>query len=58
MEVGQREFSLRGGRNADLVLALAVAVWWGDRFQWDDEMFDRYAVEMWADYDRNSVSGY
>ncbi len=49
---------LRGGRNADLVLALAVAVWWGDRFQWNDEEIDRYTADMWADYERNPVSGY
>ncbi len=53
-----RDMDLRGGRNADLVLALAVALWWGDRFQWDDEMCDRYAADMWADYEQNSVSGY
>ena len=28
----------RGGRNADLVLALAVALWWGARLRWDDDM--------------------
>jgi hypothetical protein len=49
---------LRGGRNADLVLALAVALWWGDRLTWDDEMLDPQAADMWADYDRNPVSGY
>ena len=53
-----RDMDLRGGRNADLVLALAVAVWWCDRFQWDDEMYDRYAADMWADYEQNPVSGY
>ncbi len=53
-----RDMDLRGGRNADLVLALAVALWWGDRFQWDDEMLDRYAADMWADYEQNPVSGY
>ncbi len=25
---------LRGGRNSDLVLALAVALWWGDDLTW------------------------
>ena len=52
-----RDMDLRGGRNADLVLALAVAVWWGDRFQWDDEMLDRYAADD-GDYERNPISGY
>ena len=32
---------LRGGRNADLVLALAMALWWGDRMTWDDDILDR-----------------
>ncbi len=29
---------LRGGRNADLVFALATALWWGDRLTWDDDV--------------------
>ncbi len=28
---------LRGGRNADLVFALAVALWWGDGLTWGDK---------------------
>ncbi len=28
---------LRGGRNSDLVLALAVALWWGDNLTWGDD---------------------
>ena len=29
-----RNMDLRGGRNADLVLALAAALWWGDDLTW------------------------
>ena len=50
-----RNPDLRGGRNTDLVLALAVALWWGDRLTWDDdyqEPFDDGA------YKRDLVSGY
>lgn len=36
-----RNADLGGGRNADLVLALAVALWWGDRLTWDDDIQDR-----------------
>ncbi len=27
----------RGGRNADLVFALAVAFWWADTLTWDND---------------------
>ncbi len=30
-----RGLDLRGGRNSDLVLALAVAVWWADKLTWN-----------------------
>ncbi len=33
-----RDMDLRGGRNADLVLALAVAIWWGDHQTWTTDM--------------------
>ncbi len=36
-----RDMDLRGGRNADLVFALAVALWWGDSLTWGDKWFDR-----------------
>ncbi len=52
-----RNPDLRGGRNTDLVLALAVALWWGDRLTWDDDMLDHYEVDD-GEYYRNSVSGY
>ncbi len=32
-----RNMDLRGGRNADLVFALAVALWWGDQLTWGDK---------------------
>ncbi len=35
-----RNMDLRGGRNGDLVFALAVALWWGDRLTWGDEWVD------------------
>ncbi len=36
-----RNMDLRGGRNADLVFALAVALWWGDGLTWGDKWSDR-----------------
>ena len=36
-----RNMDLRGGRNADLVFALAVALWWGDNLTWGDKWPDR-----------------
>ena len=35
-----RGLDLRGGRNSDIVLALAVALWWGDDFIWGDDGVD------------------
>ncbi len=35
-----RNMDLRGGRNADLVFALAVALWWGDQLTWGDKWID------------------
>ena len=32
-----RGLDLRGGRNADLVFALAVALWWADDLTWGDD---------------------
>ncbi len=31
-----RSIDLRGGRNSDLVHALAVALWWADTLTWGD----------------------
>jgi len=52
-----RNPDLRGGRNTDLVLALAVALWWGDRLTWDDDMPDHHAADD-GEYFRNRISGY
>ena len=35
-----RGLDLRGGRNSDIVLALAVALWWGDNLIWGDDGVD------------------
>ena len=32
-----RNMDLRGGRNADLVFALAAALWWADNLTWGDK---------------------
>ena len=53
-----RNADLRGGRNADLVLALAIALWWGDRLTWDDEMYDDTTWMDEAHYQRDSIDGY
>ena len=53
-----RNPDLRGGRNSDLVLALAVALWWGDRLTWDDDIIDRMTRDDNWGYEANSVSGY
>ncbi len=34
----ERNSDLRGGRNADLVLALAIALWWSDKLTWNDDV--------------------
>ncbi len=36
-----RSLDLRGGRNADLVFALAVALWWADDLTWGDDTVHR-----------------
>ena len=33
-----RNPDLRGGQNGDLVLALAIALWWGDKLTWNDDV--------------------
>ncbi len=53
-----RNLDLRGGRNADLVLALAVALWWGDRLTWDDDILDSMTSMDDGDYERDPISGY
>ncbi len=34
----ERNSNLRGGRNAGLVLALAITLWWGDKLTWNDDV--------------------
>ena len=53
-----RNPDLRGGRNADLVFALAVALWWGDRLAWDDDIVDSLSSADDSIHERNPVSGY
>ncbi len=36
-----RGLDLRGGRNSDLVFAVAVALWWADRLTWGDDAAER-----------------
>ena len=40
------------------MIAVAVAVWWGGRLTWDDDILDSMASMDDGDYDRNPVSGY
>ena len=42
-----RNLDLRSGRNTDLVYAPAVALWCGDRLDWDDDIRDHYAAVDW-----------
>ena len=53
-----RNADLRGGRNADLVFALAVALWWGDRMTWNDDLLDSLSSADDGAYERNTISGY
>ena len=52
-----RNPDLRGGRNTDLVFALAVALWWADRLDWDDDIADQFPAFDW-DQGRDRESGY
>ncbi len=53
-----RNLDLRGGRNADLVLALAVALWWGDRLRWDDDMLPDDDDDQFGDQTKSAIGGY
>jgi hypothetical protein len=48
------------GQNTDLVTAVAMALWWGERMQWSEEVADDMLSDGddLADYDRSSVTGY
>ncbi len=46
-------------QNADLVAAVAVAIWWAERWRWSEEMADGMLVERdygWED-GRSSLTG-
>ena len=47
-------------QNADLVTAVAVAVWWGERLTWDDEVADRMLPDDDPpdDSTRSTIGGY
>ena len=50
----------RSGQIDDLVIAVATAVWWGERLQWIHDIADRMLQED-DDYDdtgRNATTGY
>ena len=46
--------------HADLVTAVAMAVWWGERMQWSEEVAEDMLSDGddLADYDRSDVTGY
>ena len=48
------------GQNTDLVTAVAMTLWWGERMQWSEEVADDMLSDGddLADYDRSSVTGY
>ena len=49
----------RAGQNDDLVTAVAVAIWWGDRLQWNHEIADRMLSEKDPDdTGRSPITGY
>ena len=40
-KLADRGLDLRGGRNSDLVLAVAVGLWWADDLMWGDDDAER-----------------
>ena len=48
------------GQITDLVTAVATAVWWGDRLQWNEEVADRMLPDddEPADVGRSTIGGY
>lgn len=54
--------AMREGVHGDLVFAVALGCWWGDRFSWEEEKRERmplHNVEPNAfDYGRDSSTGY
>ena len=52
----------RASRNDDLVTAVAIAVWWGERLQWNEEIADRMLPydddDRFDDRTRSVIGGY
>jgi len=50
----------RKDQNTDLVTAVAMTLWWGERMQWCEEVAEDMLSDGddLADYDRSSVTGY
>ena len=46
------------GQIIDLVTAVAIAVWWGDRLRWDDDMQPDDDDDQWDDTGRSEIGGY
>ncbi len=42
LESTSRSLDLRGGRNSDLVFALAVGLWWAENLTWNDDPPERH----------------
>ena len=55
-----RDTGLRGSWNSDLVFAVAVAVWWGERLQWNEDIAEQMLVadDLAADMGRSEITGY
>ncbi len=51
---------LRGGQNSDLMFTVAVAVWWGERLQWNEDVAESMLVgdDLVADVGRSLITGY
>ena len=46
-------------QNDDLVNAVAITVWWGDRLQWNEETADSMlSEEQYDDTGRDAITGY
>ncbi len=54
--------AMRENPDDDLVFAVALACWWGDRLTWNEEiaedMLEPEDDEMWAEHGRDGTTGY
>ena len=53
--------AMREGAHGDLVFAVGLGCWWGDRLQWNDEEIDKmlpFDDDDFVHEERNSVTGY